>query len=127
MWEKFLTFMSGVGHVIMSFISPLAQSIAQNGGPVLVAAAEQEVLAAEQAGEAAIAAGNTMAGEEKFAQAQTNVVATLKAQGIPVVMNAVNGAIESAVAGMQAAATNATAGQGTQAAPQSQAPTPPTQ
>lgn len=93
MWQSFLTWLSGIGHVIMTFVSPLAMSIAKNGGPVLVQAATNAVAAAEQPG---------LTSDQKKAAAVAAVVSTLKTQGIPVVMNAVNGAIESAVAGLQA-------------------------
>lgn len=102
MWEKIKALFSKVGQAVLSFVSPLAQSIEANGGPVLIAAAEQEVAAAEAAAVTAIAGGGTVTGEAKFVQAQTAVIQTLTSQGIPVVVNAVNGAIESAVASMNA-------------------------
>jgi hypothetical protein len=74
---------------ILSGLNALASSIAKNGGAVLIAAAAAAVAAAE-------AEGGT--GSEKFKAAQAAVVATLTAKGIVVVMNAVNGAIEAAVA-----------------------------
>lgn len=70
----------------------LAKSIADNGGDVLIAAALAAVTAAETTG------GK---GEDKFKAAQAAVIASLRAKGIPVVKNAVNGAIEAAVASMK--------------------------
>lgn len=92
---KFLShiesFFEGIGEAILSFTNNLAHSIAQNGGQVLVSAAVAAVQAAEHAG------GD---GKTKLASAVAAVVSTLETQGIPVVMNAVNGAIEAAVAGL---------------------------
>lgn len=107
MWQEFLGWLMRVGHGTLSFISTLAESIADNGGQVLIDAAKQEVQAVEDAAAAGLAAGNIMTAEDKFAQAQAAVVQTLKTEGIPVVMNAVNGAIEAAVAAMRAAAAPA--------------------
>lgn len=113
MWQKFLTFLGMVGHAIMDFVSPLALSIATNGGAVLVQAAEDGVAAAEQPG---------LTGDQKKAAAVSAVIATLTSKGIPVVMNAVNGAIEAAVAKQTAVAatTQATVANATTAAAQAQ-------
>lgn len=74
---------------ILAGLNALANSIAKNGGAVLLTAAASAVAAAE-------AQGGT--GEQKFKAAQSAVIATLTAQGVAVVTNAVNGAIEAAVA-----------------------------
>jgi hypothetical protein len=92
-WKEFLNFIHGVGHEVLNFISPLAASIARNGGPVLLEIAQAAVLAAETTGGS---------GSDKLKAAQEAVVAGLKAKEIPIVMNAVNGAIEAAVAALQA-------------------------
>jgi hypothetical protein len=76
-----------------TFVKSLAQSIETNGGAVLVSAAEAAVAAAETAG------GSPAV---KFAAAFTSVVSTLKTQGLPVLENAINGAIEAALANQRA-------------------------
>lgn len=93
MWQEFLAFLSGIGHVIFAFMMAGAQSIASNGGPVLVQAAEDGVAAAEAAG------GD---GATKRAAALAAVIADLQKNGIPVVINAVNVAIETSVANLRA-------------------------
>lgn len=107
MWQRFLAWAVGVGHNLLEFMSPLATTIANAGGQVLTDAATAEVAAAESAAAAGIAAGNVATGESKFLMAQAGVVATLVSKDIPVVMNAVNGAIEMAVANMNALVTQA--------------------
>ena len=76
-------------HDILTGLNALANSIAKNGGAVLFAAAASAVAAAET---------NGGKGEDKFKAAQAAVIATLAAKGLPVVMNAINGAIKAAVA-----------------------------
>lgn len=71
------------------FVSSLADNIAKNGGPVLIQAALDGVAAAEQHG------GSS---SEKWNKAKEVVVAKLKANGIPLVNSAINGAIEAALA-----------------------------
>lgn len=83
------------GHAILAGFNALLTSIEQNGGPILITAAENAVLAAETAGGT---------GSEKLAAAQAAVVAELTTAGIKVAMNAVNGAIEAAVASLQSGA-----------------------
>lgn len=100
MWKDFIEWLSGIGHNLLGFITPLATLLAKSGGQVLVQAAEQEVAAAEAWAEGVIAGGGAATSDDKFVTAQTAIVANLKTQGIPVVMNAVNGAIEMAVAQM---------------------------
>jgi hypothetical protein len=77
----------------MVFLDALAASIEANGGAVLRAAAVNAVAAAEAVGGSATV---------KLAAATTSIIATLTSQGIPVVENAVNGAIEAAVAALPA-------------------------
>lgn len=72
------------------FVDSLAENIAKNGGPILIEAAKNAVIAAATHGGAS--------GEEKFNTAKQIVINELKRKGIPVVSNAVNGAIEAAVA-----------------------------
>jgi len=95
-WTDFLHWLSNVGHAILGFMGDLMTSIAENGGAVLVQAATDAVAAAE-------AKGGT--GAEKLAAAQAAVVADLTSKGIPVVLNAINGAIEAAVAKLRASQT----------------------
>ena len=76
-----------------SGLKALAQSIARNGGDILVAAAAAAVQAAETQGGT---------GDQKFKAAQAAVIAALIAKGIPVVKNAINGAVEAAVAELNA-------------------------
>lgn len=91
--QDILSLLTGVGKAVLAFIEAAAGSIAANGGQVLIDAATGAVSAAE-------AAGGTAA--QKLAAAQASVVSTLEGQGIPVVQNAVNVAIEAAVASMKA-------------------------
>ena len=74
---------------LLGFVSALAENIEKNGGKVLRDAALDAVAAAENAGGS---------GSDKFSAALESVISTLEAQGIPVVLNAVRGAIEAAVA-----------------------------
>lgn len=64
---------------------------------------ELAVAAVKQVEEAALAAvtGDKVAGSQKLAQAQEIVVSGLKEKGLPIVMSAVNVAIEAAVANMR--------------------------
>ena len=78
---------------ILNFFDDLAESIEQNGGQVLRDAAMEAVKAAEQTGGS---------GEDKFKAALASVISVLESQGLPLVMNAIKGAIEGAVAKMRA-------------------------
>ena len=89
----------GIGSGTLTFIKGLVTMLAQN--PQVQAIATQEVQNAEDAAVAAVEAGNAMTGVQKFAAAQAGVVAQLTAAGLPVVMNAVNLAIEGAVANLK--------------------------
>lgn len=79
-------------HIGLDFFHSLIDSIAQNGGKVLQEAAIAAVAAAEASGGS---------GKDKFDAALAQVIATLTAQGLPVVQNAVRGAIEAAVADLR--------------------------
>lgn len=74
---------------LLGFVSALAENIEKNGGQVLRDAALAAVKAAE---------ANGGSGSDKFNAALESVISTLEQQGIPVVINAVRGAIEAAVA-----------------------------
>lgn len=74
---------------LLGFVSALAENIEKNGGQVLRDAALAAVKAAE---------ANGGSGSDKFNAALESVISTLEEQGIPVVINAVRGAIEAAVA-----------------------------
>lgn len=88
-WHYIESFFEGVEREVVAFLDALAYSIAKNGGALLIRAAQEAVEAAEKTG------GN---GPAKFAAAQQEVIDTLKAHGIDVVISAVNAAIEAAVA-----------------------------
>ena len=94
-------FFLGVGTKTLTFVMGIVKALAEN--PQVQDIAAQEVQKAEEAALAAVAAGNVMTGVQKFAAAQTGVVAQLTAAGLPVVMNQVNIAIEGAVANMKTA------------------------
>ena len=85
-FSKLWSFFKPVARV---FVSSLADNIAKNGGPVLIQAALDGVAAAEMSG------GSS---SDKWNKAKDVVIAKLKANGIPVVNSAVNGAIEAALA-----------------------------
>lgn len=89
MWHKIKSFFKGILGEIAEFLSPLAREIAASGGKLLLQAAAEAVLAAEHQGGS---------GADKFKAARTSVIATLEKNGIPIVLNAVHGAIEGAVA-----------------------------
>lgn len=93
-WTEVEAWFSKVGGEIANFVSGLARTIAVNGGPILVEAAQAAVLAAESSGKT---------GSEKRADAIAAVIAILESKGIPIVLNAINGAIEAAVANLTAA------------------------
>jgi hypothetical protein len=90
------SFFSSILSKVTDFLSNVAHSIAVNGGPVLVELATAAVAAAEAQGGS---------GQDKFNAAVKAVTSGLTAQGVPVVLNAVNAAIEAAVANLQASQT----------------------
>lgn len=79
--------------VVSAFVGAFIHNIAANGGPVLVLAAKDAVSAAEATGGSA---------SVKLAAAQAAVIADLTSKGVTVVNSAINGAIEAAVAQLQA-------------------------
>ena len=79
--------------VVLDFLEGAAKSIVANGGPVLINAAVAAVTAAETTGGT---------GAQKLQAATGAVVSTLKSQGLPVMQNAINAAIEGAVANLKA-------------------------
>lgn len=78
----------------LGFVETLAHSIEANGGQVLRDAAKAAVETAEATGGS---------GEDKAKAALASVIAVLEAEGIPVVIAAVKGAIEAAVANLRGA------------------------
>lgn len=74
---------------VLDFLNPLAETIVKNGGPVLLAIVQEAVFAAESTGGS---------GKDKLKAAQDKIESELKAKAMPVVWNAINGAIEAAVA-----------------------------
>lgn len=84
------TFTNAEKDIVVAFEAGI-KSVEQNGGKVLTDAAAAAVKAAE-------ANGGT--GKEKAFAAAAAVMAVLMAEGIPVLLNAVNIAIEMAVAEM---------------------------
>lgn len=89
LWDEVADWFEDIGEEIVGVLKPLARQIKKAGGPILLAAALEAVKAAEAAGGS---------GSSKREAAKDAIVATLKGQGIPIVMNAVYGAIEIAVA-----------------------------
>lgn len=87
--NKFHDLVHGLVGGALGFFDALSSSIEKNGGQILRDAALAAVQAAETTGGT---------GDVKFAAALAAVIATLEKEGIPVVLNAVRGAIEGAVA-----------------------------
>lgn len=92
LWDHIEAFFTEAEKIAVTFMSAMATSIAKSGGALLVSAAQAAVVAAEADGGS---------GEEKLASAKKAVIGTLESEGVAVVMNAVNGAIEAAVAEMK--------------------------
>jgi hypothetical protein len=92
LWDAFVEWLEDIGEDVLDFVKPLGKQIAAGGGALLVEAARQAVKAAEAEGGS---------GRDKFNAAQSKVVEVLEKQGINVIINAVNGAIEAAVAGLK--------------------------
>lgn len=82
----------GISDDVLDFAKGLLVTLAEN--PEIRALAAEAVKAVE---EAALAAK----GNQKLAQAQNIVIGGLKAKGLPIVMNAINIAIEAAVANLR--------------------------
>lgn len=88
----------GIGDDTIEFARGLLITLANN--PEIQALAKAAVKEVEQAALAAIT-GDKVAGSVKLAQAQEIVISGLKEKGLPVVMNAINIAIEAAVANLK--------------------------
>lgn len=73
----------------LGFLLPAATLLARSGGQALVQAAREAVAAAESQGGS---------GEDKLNAARKAVVKSLQRQALPVITNAINIAIETAVA-----------------------------
>lgn len=78
---------------VFSGFQDLVKSVADNGGQLLMDAADEAVRAAEAQGGS---------GFEKYDAAFDAIAAKLASEGVEVVGNAVNGAIEAAVAKLKA-------------------------
>jgi hypothetical protein len=88
-FRQLIEWFESIGDDVLEALAPLGRQIAKAGGKALIDAALAAVLAAETAGGS---------GDEKFDAAHKAVVKTLQAQGLPIITNAINGAIEIAVA-----------------------------
>ncbi|QDV34887.1 phage holin, LLH family [Tautonia plasticadhaerens] len=75
----------------IGYLLPAAKLLARAGGEVLISAAKEAVLAAERQGGS---------GKDKYNAARKALVINLQAQSIPLIDNAINLAIESAVAAL---------------------------
>lgn len=94
-WQMLKDWFLGLVDQVSTWLMPAAKSIAINGGMALVAAAEKAV--------AAVAADpSILKDEDKRNAALDLIVDDLKAQGIAIALNAINIAIEAAVAAMKA-------------------------
>ena len=76
----------------IDFFEALASSIEASGGQILWDAAKAAVEAAEAQGGG---------GEDKAKAALASVIAVLEKEGLPIVINAIKGAIEAAVANLK--------------------------
>lgn len=90
--REFEAFVGMMGNGLLGGLLGLLHSIEQSGGQLLLDSATAAVHAMEQTGKP---------GAEKFADAKTAVIGTLQSAGVTVIENAVNGAIEAAVAAMK--------------------------
>lgn len=77
----------------ITFLSALGADIEKAGGDFLIQTALDAVRIAEDKGGS---------GADKFSAALSYVKSTLKSKGLPIVVHAVNGAIEAAVAQIKA-------------------------
>lgn len=91
--NRFHDFIHAIAGGAIDFFEALASAIENSGGQLLRDAA----LAAVQAAEA-----NGGSGDDKFKAAYESVVDTLTKQGIPIAVNAIEGAIIAAVAKIKA-------------------------
>lgn len=92
-FERFGNWIYAKLSAIVTALTPLAKSIAKGGGQVLLDAAKAAVSNVDLA---------DLSNEQKFAQAKASVIDVLKKEGIPLITNAINGAIENAVAELHA-------------------------
>lgn len=88
----------GIGDDTIEFAKGLLLTLAEN--PEIRAIAAGAVMAVEEAA-LAVVQGDRPKGNQKLAQAQNIVIGGLKAKGLPIVMNAINIAIEAAVANLR--------------------------
>jgi len=88
----------GIGDDTIEFAKGLLVTLANN--PEIQTLAAAAVKAVEDAAMSSIT-GDKVAGSVKLAQAQEMVIDGLKEKGLPVVMNAINIAIEAAVANLK--------------------------
>ena len=89
----------GIGDDTIEFARGLLITLSQN--PEIQAIAKAAVKEVEQAALAAAVTGDKVAGYVKLVQAQSLVIDGLKEKGLPIVMNAINIAIEAAVANLR--------------------------
>jgi len=89
----------GIGNDTLHFAKGILVTLASN--PEIQAIASSAVKEVEEAAMAAIAGGNIIGGSQKLEQAQSIVISGLQEKGLPIVMNAINIAIEAAVANMK--------------------------
>jgi hypothetical protein len=86
-----MTLIERLFNKFLGYLLPAAKLLARSGGQALIAAAQEAVLAAEK---------TNGSGEDKLNAARKAVVKSLQRQGLPVITNAINLAIETAVASM---------------------------
>jgi hypothetical protein len=91
--NKFHDIVHNLHDSALGFFDALATAIENSGGQVLRDAALAAVQAAETAGGS---------GDDKFKAAVASVIAVLEKEGIPVAVNAVQGAVLGAVAKVKA-------------------------
>ncbi len=96
-WASVESFFKSALSSMEAWLKPAAAYLVANGGPILVAAAEQAV--------AAIAADpSVVSNSDKRDAAGKLILAQMQAQGIPVAVSAINLAIEAALAAAKAKA-----------------------
>lgn len=98
-FKRFTAWLLGIGNDTLQFAKGLLITLAQN--PEIQAIAKEAVKQVELAAIQAIAGGGAVSGAEKLKQAQAIVIDGLKAKGLPIITNAINIAIEAAVANMK--------------------------
>jgi len=88
----------GIGDDTIQFAKGLLITLSQN--PEIQALAKEAVKQVEEAALAAVT-GDKLTGNQKLQTAQNLVIYGLKEKGLPIVMNAINIAIEAAVANLK--------------------------